>query len=274
MSDSLPTSSLFGRYSRYLPGLVGAGAGALASSFLGGLAADKAISRDSSRFVTWSKYRRPTPPSVPMKRPRAMTRRRVMRRYARRVSRFRRPSSDGFITIRRTCLNATGFAVVGSSNPTNLIFTFQLGYLPNINDFTALYSQYRIKKIQLKICCRNDFGNANGLGTTALGTSIPQIAIANDPAKTTPPATINDTLAYNNVRLCDLHGSRPIYHTIYNPMAANTVQGVNVSPMNSWLLTTNTGIPHYGVQFSWVTASTTIGIDVYATYTVQFKGRA
>lgn len=270
MSDSIPISSLFTRYRRYLPGLVGAGAGAVASALLGGYSADKAISRDSNRPVTWVPYKRPVPT---MKRPRPMLRRRAMRRMTRRISRFRRPVSDGYTIVRRTAINGAGFAVSGTLNPSVQGMSFLLSYLPNVTDFTNLYQQYRIKKIQIKLIPRNDFGNSNGLGVAAVGTSIPQIALANDTAKTFAPTDLNTVLSYNNCRLLDMHGSRPVYHTLF-PKSINTVQGVNVNPSYDWLFTSNTTIPHYGVQFAWVTATPNIAIDVYATYTVEFKGRA
>lgn len=252
--------------------------GTVATAYsLGKLAGDR-IWSERKELPTWSA------PAASVKEPSSrvmrivpVKRRRTTRMRMRKRSRswVPRPFSNGYIVIKRSAIGAAGFSLTPSVGfgPSLKCQFFQLNYLPNVTDFTSLYQQYRIRRIDLKFVLRSDPGNPNATGTTALATAVPQLLLSNDNAKTTDPSSVNDVLCYQNCRICFMDSGKPVYHTVW-PKSINTVQGSNIAPVTEWLFTSSAAVPHYGVQVAWVGSNNTMSVDVYATYTVEFKGRA
>lgn len=274
MSDSVPASSIFTRYRRYLPGLVGAGAAALTSAYFGGNRASKAISRDSSRFVTWG-GNRPLPSFKP-KRP--VTMRVARRTYRRRVRRVPRRSYVPRNLAGYTVLKGTSapFPLTGAgAAPADLLGlqSFSISSVSNIANYTALYSKYKILRCTLQFVPRWDSGNPNTNGLVAVNGGTTQLISSFDDAATSVPANSAAVLTQSNCRIQNICAGRSVWLTC-KPKPATTVQGINVGIQSEWLQTSNTTIPHYGFQTCLRNMTTAMTVDLYVTYTIAFAGRA
>lgn len=272
MSDSLPSSSLYSRYRRYLPGLVGAGAAALTNAYFGGRSASKAIDRDSSRFVTWSGQR--PPPSVKPVRPMPSMRRSYRRKARRSYRRSYVPKSlAGYTVLKGT---SAPFPLTGAgAAPADLLGlqSFSISGVSNIANYTALYSKYKILRVTLQFVPRWDSGNPNTNGIVAVNGGTTQLISSFDDAATSVPANSAAILTQSNARIQNICAGRSVWLTC-RPKPSTTVQGINVGIQSEWLQTSNTTIPHYGFQTCLRNMTTAMTVDLYVTYTIAFAGRA
>lgn len=276
MSDSIPTSSLFTRYRRYLPGLVGAGAAALTSAYFGGQRASKLIDRDSSRFPTWSE--RPAPSFKP-RRPMYSARRSYVRRKTRRSYRRRRVprfsgNFAGLTVLKGTSLGPIIVGAAGAPADVLQLITFSLGAVPNYATYSALYSKYKILKCTLQFVPRWDSGNPNTSGVVAVNGGTTQLISSIDDSNTTTPASRDAILGLSNARIQNIAAGRSVWVSL-RPKPITNIQGVNVgTSMSEWILTSNATVPHYGLSVCLRNLSNAQTVDVYVTYTVAFAGRA
>jgi len=256
-----------GTYSKFRTGLLGAAAAYAASNYLSGSRVSSAISRDRA-FPTWKGpmakvYRRPA---------RKIAGRRMKRvpRVYRNLNRF----NNDYTVVRRRCKlsSITGSSAIAGS--VYGVLSLNLSDLPNMLDFTNTYQQYRIKSIRFEFRVTSDSGNPNGMNMVDSYVRNAGLIVATDKSKTTAPSIPADLYSYQSQRAIEVPSGKMPTHTVWRPCAMNTLQGVNVNPINSWILTSNSTIPHYGVQYMSYAISNATVIDVYATVEVEFKGRA
>lgn len=261
-----------------LPGLVGAGLGAVAANFVAGRRAYLQAKKDNEqRFATWSEKK------MPLKSMRS-ARRIGGRRYRYRRS-YRRPGKvvgDGGSKrlVRTSPIFSTSIAVgAATSFPT---------YQPTLGsatigvytaDLTSAYRLYRIRKVVLHVIPRIDEANsglANNYQT--------YVAAACDPEDTTAASSLIQVTAYDNSYQKWITGSDRLTYTFY-PKAVNVVwDGTAASStgsygMNPWLQLNATGlaIPHRCLKLAFNTganATVALNYDMYLEYHFDVKGIA
>lgn len=150
--------------------------------------------------------------------------------------------------------------------------------LPSITDFTNLFDQYMIDKVDLTFYYSN---NTSGVSTPAYSMPIFWIAEDYNSSEASPLTTIQQ---YSNVKAHYLgeSGGAPIRLTI-RPKAslqANTSGGTYtgnvVAPGPTWINCDGTAVPHFGVKLAWDTSGRSTNIDVgniniTAKYHLKFR---
>lgn len=254
-----------------LPGLLGAGVGALAGSIVAGRKAYNQVQADNrrSRFVTWSERKMP----VRMARPLRIGRRRFSRR--RFVSRNKGMSLGYRRIVRSTApvaITITGPAATAQSS-TNMV-------LSNVetSDLQAVYRLYRLRKVVLHLVPRVD----PGAGTTQLQTLV---AAACDPESTAVPAGVTQVTAYDNSFSKWVQAGQRFTYTFY-PKVTNTIDVSGTATaagsymMNPWLRLDSVGVnvPHLSLKLA-VSTGTGLGaatqsFDYYFDHHFDVKGIA
>lgn len=155
---------------------------------------------------------------------------------------------------------------------------FALTNLIQFNEFTSLFNEYRIDKVELAFTMRNapTFGQGNG-GTPA---SIPQVYICSDSNDSTVPPSDLSVMARGDVQLHSL--SRPFVFTLYPKTAVMQYAGIATTgyaapqrPM--WLDVTSPsdGIAHYGAKMWWRNfadvSSVGLSIHIQPTFYITCK---
>ncbi len=174
--------------------------------------------------------------------------------------------------------------VGGSSVPANLIqnsavflnttIAFQLSDIPNVSTLAALFDQYRIDKVLLRVKSRN---NAVFVANTASPNgAVPTAYAVRDIDDASALSTMSDYLQYDT---CLTFSGEEDFVIELTPSVTKAVfssgafSGYTVD-QPCWLDIANTSIPHYGVKIGvgGLTASTTSSWawDVTAEYIVSF----
>jgi len=266
-------SNLFSRrYSKYLPGLVGAGLGSIAGALSAGRAAYKQVKADSqTRFVTWKEKPRTMMKTRPLNRPRYASRMRY------RTRRYTKPRGDGgYKRIVRTTSPQSVFVAAAATTASGAV-TVQLNTVVN-SDISAMYRLYRIKKVVVKMWQRVDPANS-GLANNY----VPMIAMASDPEDITSPANVAAVTAYDNSYQKPLPSGDVFTYTFY-PKCVNAVGNAGATAyvgsyaVNPWLQLGGTGvtIPHqclkYAIQFA-AAPTVQINFDYFLELHFDVKGQ-
>lgn len=156
---------------------------------------------------------------------------------------------------------------------------FALTNVLQFNEFTQLFNEYRIDKIELAFTMRNapTFGQGNG-GTPA---ALPQVYICSDSNDSTVPPSDISVMARGDVQLHSLQ--KPFVFTIYPKTAvmqyagiASTGYAAPTRPM--WLDVTSPSdsIAHYGVKMWWrnFTDVNSVGLSVHIQPTFYITCKA
>jgi len=143
---------------------------------------------------------------------------------------------------------------------------FSLQDLPQVASFTALFDQYKIEKVHLRIRPYNEAIAV--LANAAANLAVPSIYVVVDRDDNNVAGTLNALTEYDNMVKIDGSGCLDV---ILEPsitpavFASGAFSGYAVSnDQDTWLDVANTAIPYYGVKFG-VTA-----LDAAATYTWQW----
>lgn len=262
--DPYENSSLFTRYRRYIPSLVGAGASALAAAYFGGQRAKTAIDSEPPGFPTGSRF------SYSRSRRNMYRRRRAMRRRAARRPSRPTPSPTVEIIKQHCLLGTTTFA---SAADLPSIWSFKLGDLNDAGSIAGVWARYRFRWVKLTFMATSDPGNTAQGGTVAAANPVIQIITAADTGKTSTPATSGEVLEYRDARVGYLGGGKVHSHFVWRPTPANTVAGSNVPGGAQWITTSNSTIPHYSIIGVFRNIAANQGVAVYATYCLEVAGR-
>lgn len=145
--------------------------------------------------------------------------------------------------------------------------------LPNVSELSALYDQYRIDKITLRIDV--PLGVADSY--IASGVVYPQIYYVLDRDDATSFAK-NDLLQYPQLRVHNFNtsGYKP-FQVEFAPTPLRDIAGTGVatsySPMNSapWIRTTELTTPHYGLKLFFDDFGTSANTNLYLNFTIWYQ---
>lgn len=276
--DSVPDSVLFGRYRSALPGLVGAGASAIASAFLGGRRAKSAIDRDSPVFPTWKgsspmAYRK----SYPARR--FSSRRsygRSRRSYRKRVSRRRYVQQGDVRTVVRTTAPGT-FSIAAGSSFASGVVDYALSIV-QYSDLTALYNEYRILKATRYVWLKQN--PSNGAAKADPNTQ-PLLGFSADPTGSrTAPATFiahgaDEGFYMKILQTADQVAKFTLYPRPLNAVGSGTARGVYYNA--PWIRTDAPSESHYRLIWSANVPDALVALkpmefNAVDVLTVQFRG--
>lgn len=140
--------------------------------------------------------------------------------------------------------------IVETGSDQNLAYTFKLDNVVNPTDFTNLYDQYRINKVELMLePLWDQAGNGSGLNQNR------RIRVVRDYNDATPLTQEDDYLEYANCKSYFPWSKRGIKIVLY-PKIANVVENVGGAAsaytlMNSnrvWLNIAEDEVPHFGLK--------------------------
>lgn len=253
-----------------LPALLGAGVGAIASTYAAGRRAYRAIDRDTraQRLPTFS-YKPSMPQRVAVRRPR-MARPYKTRRYAR---------SKGMNTldhrriVRSTALSTLSVTAASSAMNSNniLLNTVQT------SDLTPVFRLYRIRKVVMHLVPRVDAANSGLVNNFNV-----QVAACCDPESTTAPTNTQAITAYDNSYSKWVTSGDKFRYTFY-PKVTNTVDISSAATpagsyaINPWLRLDSVGItvPHLCLKFgATLGGGSTLALDYYFDIHFDVRGIA
>jgi len=124
-----------------------------------------------------------------------------------------------------------------------------LSQLPNYTEFSALFDQYKIKKVQYTYIPRYDSADISQYNNLTL----PRLFYVIDRDDAAAPSGINDLMQYANVR--SVQFNKPITVT-YVPSVSGLVYQTGVASgyapkSKQWLDLASTDVEHYGHKF-WI----------------------
>lgn len=150
--------------------------------------------------------------------------------------------------------------------------SFEIQNLPNFNEFTSLYDQYKLTAIKYQILPR---GNSADVGTSATQGNQGRIFSVIDYDDSNAPASFNDMTQYQNLK------STPntMTHTRYfKPKFIMDVLSGGVgltanAPRSGWIDCTQADVKHRGIKIGIQApnATATWTYDLMVTYYLAFK---
>lgn len=175
-------------------------------------------------------------------------------------------------------LPTAGAATLGSA--ATFALKFLLSDLPQATTFTALYDQYKITKIVLRlypVYAYGQFGQAGVATLAAASTNRAFLLVDYDDA--IAPSNLLAMRDYQNVKEYDLNLQKGPIHVTFTPHIAIAAYaaGVFTSYANrgsQWCDCGSAAIEHYGVKIGIpqvATGNFTTGFDVEAEYYISFK---
>lgn len=169
-------------------------------------------------------------------------RRRVMRTGVFARSAISRPRSDIHMFKRW----ADGGTITGNVAyaPYLSNFTYNLGSLPNVSEFTALFDQYMITKVVTKLWLKIDPS-----AQSAAASSYPRLYAVRDYDTSTTPGSLNELRQYARCRVVAFNPNRPIT-LVSKPntlgLTYTSAVASNYTPKwNQWLDVGDTSTVHY-----------------------------
>lgn len=164
--------------------------------------------------------------------------------------------------------------------------SFTLDRLSNYTAWTALFDQYRIKKVTLNFEPSYNVGDAQVAAAQTSGKGmIPTLLIAKDvDGQAIAPAAESQLLNYPGVK--KLYMDRPRSFSFVPRISmlgyANNMSGVGypIGKYGQWIDSNNPDVPHYGILWfldTGATSSTNAGLGtdwtckVYVKYELEFK---
>lgn len=130
--------------------------------------------------------------------------------------------------------NAGGLGITGF---------FSLDQLPNYTEFTALFNQYRIRKVKTVWTFSV---NSNGYADTG-GQAF--VYVVKDRSDGTPLTSTSALLQYSSLKRRSLF--KPVVMTFYPKPSINlgTTIGEGTSLRSDWINTRDYDVPHYGMKY-------------------------
>lgn len=156
-------------------------------------------------------------------------------------------------------------------------YTFKLNDLPNQDDFTRLYDQYRIKAVKWQLIPKQ--GTATVFPPTVLPGQVsimPKIYSVIDYDDAAPPGSVDEMLQYENVKFTRANRT---HSRFFKPAIASEVFQTGITTgyamrQNAWIDCNSNTVEHYGLKV-WVEASTALtprwDFDIICKYYMEFK---
>lgn len=197
---------------------------------------------------------------------------RVPRGAARSSHVFTRTAKAFHATYGAGVWNTSAVQLLTSANVNSTgIFRFSLADLPGYTDFTELYEQFKIVKVQLR------FLPIYGTDVEVASPSrlVPFAICANTSALDVPTSAFNFDEVLQEQGCKIVNSQRPFMMSV-KPRAYATNDGALASSsVSPWLNTNGNGanVTHFGFKWGWETTSPTAysGYSVYATYTIECR---
>lgn len=144
--------------------------------------------------------------------------------------------------------------------------------MPGVAEFTALFDQYRIDYVEVRV----NF-SANSQSTNSLNHGMPEFFFAKD-YDDASATTLNDIQQYDNVETWQPTGSSTSYMVKLKPRAANlfyngVTSGYAPSNANQFFDTASSAIPFYGLKCAWQVLAPAGGTERhmgYLNFTVKY----
>lgn len=192
--------------------------------------------------------------------------RRVRRKYKRRYN--RRMTSTNILKSRTPEMHKFNrhwqFTTISQSSAVGGValrcYTFNLGLLPTVADFTTLFDRYMITYIKLW-CYLKVTPDAN---TTPSAASYPRLYWATDFDDSSDPASLDELFQYQKVRSRMLSPSKPViikFRPACLTQIFNNLTSSQSPKWRQWIDMAQTGVPHYGIKLgveNWFSANTDI----------------
>lgn len=148
---------------------------------------------------------------------------------------------------------------------------FKLSDLAGYTELTALFSQYRIKKVSLQCIPRvnQNLNNAAGMYSN--------FHYAIDYTQASAPTSVQAVMQYDNRRTINCQAVTQFTITL-KPQASDVlyngsvVSGYGAAAPNTWVNTSSPAVNHYGLVWAWdCNYPSATFIDVIATYWLECK---
>jgi hypothetical protein len=191
---------------------------------------------------------------------------------------------------------STGTYGINGTNSNSLSFSFTLQGiniyiggtsnavgLPNYTQFTSLFDQYCIKKVEMLAFYNvNTSTNTGGAVSTA---SLPVFALVDDYTDAGILTSMSDAMSYGSCKLIQFGNDRSANPGIRHALSPRLAVGAGdygaiaapIVPKGPiWLNTQNVDIPHYGIKMyydNWTTGTATQQgeLQIFFKYTFGFK---
>lgn len=172
------------------------------------------------------------------------------------------------------CLS--GPVITGSAASTSVA-------MPNVSEFAALFDEYRIDAVHIKIFYTNNISNTSAAVGTFQQIALPTGQFCTDFDDSTPPASNTELLQRPETKLLQWNTNGPLQFTIKSPKAAytvNTQSGTNsvAKAPGGWMDMAAQNINIYGwkvflEQFGSSTNTLEQGyFQFYFTYDISCRG--
>lgn len=182
------------------------------------------------------------------------------------TDRVQKYSPLDFQVVRVTKLVERANIITSTGSATFTSFNFQLADCSDVAEMTAVFDQYRIDRIDMRIVPNITESLSS---TPVLGRNYSAIDLDDANAFT----SLTDALDYNNVQVWE--PTNPIQLTFIPRFAyAAFASGVFSSFANSkprWIDAASTGVQHYGVKLAFGVTSTAITYTVTCRYHISFR---
>lgn len=167
----------------------------------------------------------------------------------------------------RRC-NLGGIVSVGINTPTLTSFTFKLDNVPNVSDFTALFDQYKMTKIELFFKLMQDPSAQNNAQSW-----YPTMYYCVDHDDATAPTSINDLLQHGRTQQRIMKPNSYIKVVIKPAVLFEVARGTGtttVSPQwNQWIDMAHVDTLHYGLKYAFDNSfniNPNYSVEVFAKY--------
>jgi hypothetical protein len=173
-------------------------------------------------------------------------------------------------------LSSGSIAAVPTTNTLGSI-SVEIGDLPQIASFSALFDQFRIEKLHFRLT--PDTNVRDDSQSSSPNQSVPALYVVIDHDDASAPASIAALQEYDNVEFCTgYQGMSVEFVPSITPavFASGAFNSYEVRPSDrTWIDIANTTTPHYGIKFGVTalqTSSTSTWIWTVACWvTVSFK---
>jgi len=155
--------------------------------------------------------------------------------------------------------------------------------MPNVSEFAALFDQYRIDNVHVKVFYTNNISNVTGAVSTFQQIALPTGQFCTDYDDGNAPTAQNELLQRPECKLLQWNTNGPLSFNISKPtmeQTVNTQSGVNsVAPRHGWcdMAATNTNLYGWKIFLESFGSNTAGGLQqgyfqFYFTYDLSFKG--
>jgi hypothetical protein len=176
--------------------------------------------------------------------------------------------ADREYAVRRTSQVVVATAATDIGRSGNFI---QLNNVPDVGDFTALFDQFTIDRLDLHFVLTRSALSAGNSGI------FPTLLWAPDYNDSSAPTLVGDVLSYDGMQMHQFsESSRHVCFSIKPKAQLSVSSGTAVSTAGTWLSTSGSGAsPWFGYKYWLVdynsTSTTGSVVTLYTKYHLRFK---